>query len=159
MRSTERAEELGDFRWRRLLDEHNQILRRELKGFRGNEIKSLGDGLPATFDGPARAVHCSLSMIKAIRSLGLEMRAGVHTGEVEFDGSDVRGVGVHIASRIVAIAGAGEALVSRTVKDLVAGADLRFGQRGQSALKGITEPVDLFSASVGTGGVGSRETY
>lgn len=150
VRSTERAEELGDLRWRRLLDEHNDILRRELKRFRGNEIKSLGDGLLATFDGPARAVHCSLSMIKSIRSLGLEMRAGLHTGEVEFDGSDVRGVGVHIASRIVALAGAGEALVSRTVKDLVAGADLRFGQRGPSALKGITEPIELFSASVET---------
>jgi class 3 adenylate cyclase len=111
------------------LDEHNQILRRELRRFRGNEVKLLGDGFLATFDGPARAVSCALSMTKAVRPLDLELRAGLHTGEVEFVEADVRGVAVHIASRIVGHANAGETLVSRTVKELVAGADLYFVSR------------------------------
>jgi pimeloyl-ACP methyl ester carboxylesterase/class 3 adenylate cyclase len=148
--STERAEKLGDHRWRLLLDEHNHILRRELRRFRGNEVKLLGDGFLATFDGPARAVACSLSMIKAVRSLGLELRAGLHTGEVVFVDTDVSGVAVHIASRVAGQAGAGETLVSRTVKDLVAGVDLCFVSQGKFELRGITEPIELFSAAMGT---------
>jgi pimeloyl-ACP methyl ester carboxylesterase len=150
VRSTERAEELGDHRWQRLLDEHNQILRRELRRFRGNEVKLLGDGFLATFDGPARAVSCALSMIKAVRSLDIELRAGLQTGEVEFVEPDVRGVAVHIAARVAAHASAGETLVSRTVKELVAGADLCFVSRGKPELRGIAEPIELFSASTGT---------
>jgi pimeloyl-ACP methyl ester carboxylesterase len=148
--STERAEELGDRRWRQLLDEHDHLLRRELKRYRGNEVKSLGDGLLATFDGPARAVHCALSMIQATSPLGLKLRAGLHTGEVELGENDVRGVAVHIASRVAAHAGAGEALVSRTVKDLVAGADLCFTSRGNTELRGIADAIELFSASTGS---------
>jgi pimeloyl-ACP methyl ester carboxylesterase len=149
--STARAEEIGDRRWQHLLDEHNEILRREMKRFRGNEIKSLGDGFLVSFDGPARAVHCSLAMVNAVRPLGLEIRAGLHTGEVDLQNSDVTGLAVHIASRIAAHARPGETLVSRTVKDLVAGADLCFVARGEPELKGIVEPIELFSASMESG--------
>jgi pimeloyl-ACP methyl ester carboxylesterase len=145
--STERAEAIGDRRWRALLEAHDDIVRRELDRFRGREIKSLGDGFLATFDGPARAALCALSIIEAVRALGIEIRAGVHTGEVELDERDVRGVAVHIASRIASQAAAGECLVSRTVKDLVAGADLRFSGRGNPQLKGLAEPMDLFAVA------------
>lgn len=145
--STEHAESLRDRDWITLLNAHDDIVRRELTRFRGNQIKKLGDGVLATFDGPARATHCALSVVEAVRSLGIEIRAGVHTGEVELQESDVRGIAVHIAARIASQAAAGECLVSRTVKDLVAGADLKFTERGQQQLKGLTEPVDLFGAS------------
>lgn len=145
--STERAESLGDRRWKALLDTHDEVVRRELARFRGKEVKSLGDGFLATFDGPARAAHCALSVIEAIRTLGIEIRAGLHTGEVELEESDVRGMAVHIASRIAGLAAAGECLVSRTVKDLVAGAELRFLERGRPHLKGIVEPMDVFVVS------------
>ena len=130
------------------MNEHDRILRRELGRFRGAEVKSLGDGCLATFDGPARAVHCALSLIRAMRPLGLELRAGLHTGEVEREAADVRGLAVHIASRVAGHAGAGEALVSRTVKDLVAGADLSFTSRGKTELRGITDAMELFSAAI-----------
>jgi class 3 adenylate cyclase len=145
--STERAEALGDRRWRELLDAHDDAVRRELARFRGKEVKSLGDGFLATFDGPARAAHCALAAIEAVRALGLEIRAGVHTGEVELDKNDVRGVAVHVASRIAGRAAAGECLVSRTVKDLVAGADLKFLERGRPQLKGLAEPMDVFAVA------------
>jgi pimeloyl-ACP methyl ester carboxylesterase len=145
--STERAESLGDRRWKALLDAHDDIVRRELTRFRGKEVKSLGDGFLATFDGPARAAHCALSVIEAIRTLGIEIRAGVHTGEVELEETDVRGVAVHIAARITGQAMAGECLVSGTVKDLVAGADLRFSERGRPHLKGLDKPMDVFAVS------------
>jgi pimeloyl-ACP methyl ester carboxylesterase len=145
--STELAESLGDRRWKALLSAHDDIVRRELTRFRGKEVKSLGDGFLATFDGPARAAHCALSVIEAVRSLGIEIRAGVHTGEVELQETDVRGVAVHIAARIAGLAAAGECLVSRTVKDLVAGAELKFTERGKHHLKGFAEPMELSSAS------------
>ncbi len=145
--STKRAEALGDKRWRELLDAHNAIFRRELARFRGAEVKSLGDGFLATFDGPGRAIHCSLALIAAMRSLGIEIRAGLHTGEVEIGADDVRGIAVHVAARVVAQAQASECLVTRTVKDLVAGADIRFGERGKRDLKGLAEAVDLFAAA------------
>jgi pimeloyl-ACP methyl ester carboxylesterase len=145
--STERVEALGDRRWKSLRDQHDDIIRRELTRFRGNEVQSLGDGFLATFDGPARAAHCALSIIETVRALGMEIRAGVHTGEVELQKSEVRGVAVHIAARIVAQAAPSECLVSRTVKDLVAGADLRFAERGKRHLKGLVEPMDLFAVS------------
>ena len=144
--STEKAESLGDRRWKELLGAHDDIVRREFIRFRGNEIKSLGDGFLATFDGPARAAHCALSIIEAIRLLGIEIRAGIHTGEVELQESDVSGVAVHVAARIVGQAATGECLVSRTVKDLVAGAELKFTERGKQQLKGLSEPMELFAA-------------
>jgi class 3 adenylate cyclase len=145
--STEMAESLGDRRWKALLGAHDEIVRQELKRFRGNEVKSLGDGFLATFDGPARAAHCALSIIDAVRSLGIEIRAGVHTGEVEIEEADLRGVAVHIAARIAAQAAAGQCLVSRTVKDLVAGAELKFTECGKHQLKGLAEPIELSCAS------------
>ena len=145
--STERAQSLGDTRWKALLNAHNEVVRRELTQFRGKEIKSLGDGFLATFDGPARAVHCALSIIEAVRALGIEVRAGVHTGEIELEESDIGGIGVHIAARVVGHAAAGECLVSRTLKDLVVGANLRFADRGSQYLKGLAEPMNLFAVS------------
>ena len=145
--STQRAEAMGDRRWRELLDTHNSVFRGVLARFRGIEVKTLGDGFMATFDGPGRAIHCSLALIDALRSLGVEIRAGLHTGEVEVGSNDVRGIAVHIASRVAALAQPGECLVTRTVKDLVAGADVRFAERGKRELKGFADAVDLFAAS------------
>jgi pimeloyl-ACP methyl ester carboxylesterase len=145
--STKRAEAMGDRRWRELLDSHNTIFRRELARFRGVEVKTTGDGFLARFDGPGRAIHCSLSIIPAMRSLGIEIRAGLHTGEVEVGKNDVRGIAVHVAARVAAQAQASECLVTRTVKDLVAGADIRFTECGKRDLKGIAEPVDLFAVA------------
>jgi pimeloyl-ACP methyl ester carboxylesterase len=149
--STKRAEALGDKGWRELLDAHNSMVRRELTRFRGNEVKTLGDGFLATFDGPGRAIHCSLSLIAAMKSLGMEIRAGLHTGEVEIAANDVRGIAVHVAARVAAAAQPSECLVTRTVKDLVAGADIRFSERGKHELKGLAEPVDLFSVEPAQG--------
>ena len=145
--STERAESLGDHRWKALLNMYYEIVRRELSRFRGNEVETSGDGLLATFDGPARAAHCALSIIEAVRDIGIEIRAGVHTGEVELQKSAIRGIAVHIGARIMAQATVGECLVSRTVKDLVAGADLKFVNRGKRHLKGLVEPMELFAVS------------
>ena len=146
--STKRAVELGDRRWRTLLEQHDGIVRQELGRYRGREIKTLGDGFLATFDGPARAVRCALSIAGAVRSIGLEVRSGVHTGEVEVRGEDIGGVAVHIAARIAAMANTGEVLVSSTVRDLVAGSNLSFCERGAQALKGLLEPVRLFSVDI-----------
>jgi pimeloyl-ACP methyl ester carboxylesterase len=145
--STQHAEAIGDRRWRELLDAHNSIFRRELARFRGIEVKTLGDGFLATFDGPGRAIHCSLALIATLRSLGIEIRAGLHTGEVEVGQNDVRGIAVHVAARVVALAQPSECLVTRTVKDLVAGAEIRFTGRGKRDLKGLAEAIDLFAAS------------
>ena len=145
--STKHAETIGDRRWRELLDVHNSIFRRELARFRGSEVKTLGDGFLATFDGPGRAIHCALALIAALRSLGIEIRAGLHTGEVEVSQNDVRGIAVHVAARVVASAQPNECLVTRTVKDLVAGAEIRFTERGKRDLKGLAEAIDLFAAS------------
>jgi pimeloyl-ACP methyl ester carboxylesterase len=145
--STKRAEAMGDKRWRELLDAHNVLFRRELARFRGVEVKTTGDGFLARFDGPGRAIHCSLALIAAMPSLGIEIRAGLHTGEVEIAADDVLGIAVHMAARVAALAQAGECLVTRTVKDLVAGADIRFAERGKRELKGMADAVDLFAAS------------
>jgi class 3 adenylate cyclase len=142
--STARAEQIGDRRWRDLLDTHHASV---LARYRGSEVKSLGDGFLATFDGPARAVRCARAIAEAIRPLEIEVRCGLHTGEIEITTNDVRGIAVHIASRVSALAGAGETLVSRTVKDLVAGSGLQFEERGRHALKGILEPMELYAAS------------
>lgn len=145
--STSRAAEIGDERWRDLLDAHHAIVRRELARYRGSEVKSLGDGFLATFDGPARAVRCACTIAEAVRPLDIEVRCGLHTGEIEIGEKDVQGIAVHIAARISALAGAGEILVSRTVKDLVAGSALRFNDRGKHSLKGLQDAMELYAAS------------
>jgi class 3 adenylate cyclase len=145
--STARAEQLGDQRWHNLLDAHHTAVRRELARYRGIEVRSLGDGFLATFDGPARAVRCACAIVEAVRPIGIQVRSGLHTGEIERADNDVQGIAVHIASRVSALAAAGEVLVSRTVKDLVAGSGLRFNERGRHSLKGLQEPMDLYAAS------------
>jgi pimeloyl-ACP methyl ester carboxylesterase len=135
--STQKAVELGDRRWRELLAGHDAIVRRQLERYRGREVDTAGDGFFATFDGPARAVRCATSIRDAVRALGLEIRAGVHTGECELDGEKVRGVAVHTGARVSALAQPGEVLVSGTVRDLVSGSGLAFDDRGEHALKGV----------------------
>jgi pimeloyl-ACP methyl ester carboxylesterase len=145
--STERAAELGDARWRELLSAHQAAVRRELTRFRGVEVKTLGDGSLATFDGPARAIRCGRGIAEAARSLGLGVRVGLHSGEVELMEDDLGGIAVHIAARVGALASEGEVLVSSTVKDLVAGSGIRFEDRGSEHLKGIADEWRLFAAA------------
>jgi class 3 adenylate cyclase len=145
--STERAEQLGDARWRALLSEHHAAVRRELARHRGREVKMLGDGALATFDGPARAIRCGQAIAATARSSGVDVRIGLHSGEVEVIGEDVGGIAVHIAARVGALAGAGEVLVSSTVKDLVAGSGIGFEDRGTRQLKGISDEWRLFAAA------------
>ncbi|MCH9053521.1 MAG: adenylate/guanylate cyclase domain-containing protein [Proteobacteria bacterium] len=144
--STARAEALGDRRWRDLLEAHNKVVRAELERFRGSEVRFTGDGFLTTFDGPARAIRCGLAIAEGVRPLGIDVRIGLHTGEVNFSGGDVHGIAVHIAARVAALSGAGETLVSRTVKDLVAGSGISFKDFGIHALKGIPEEWQLFRA-------------
>jgi len=129
-----------------LLEAHNTTVRRELERFRGNEVKTLGDGFLALFDGPGRAVQCGLAIAREAEGLGIPVRIGLHTGECEQMGEDVGGIAVHIASRVSALAGAGEVLVSRTVKDLVAGSRLGFEARGTHNLKGVPDEWQLYLA-------------
>jgi class 3 adenylate cyclase len=136
--SSERATELGDRRWRELLERHHHITRRELERFRGREVDFAGDGVLATFDGPARAIRCARAIAAGVRELGVELRAGLHTGECELlDGGKVAGIAVHTGARIAAGAESGEVLVSATVKDLVAGSGIEFEDRGEHDLKGV----------------------
>ena len=137
VRSTERAAGLGDRQWRALLDRHDAVIRHELDRFRGQRIKQTGDGVLATFDGPGRAISCALALRRALRSEGVSIRAGAHTGEIELRGDDVAGLAVHLAARVMAAAGEDEVLVSSTVRDLVVGADYRFEDRGDHELRGI----------------------
>jgi class 3 adenylate cyclase len=143
--STERAMELGDTEWRRLLEQHHEVVRRVLERFRGKEVGTAGDGFLATFDGPARAVSAALAARDAVRELGLEIRAGVHTGEVELVGGDVAGIAVHMGARIASAAAPGEVLVSSTVKDLAAGSGIEFEDRGEFSLKGVPERRRLYA--------------
>ncbi|MBI3647772.1 MAG: adenylate/guanylate cyclase domain-containing protein [Actinobacteria bacterium] len=147
--STQHAARLGDKEWTRLVERHNDTVRKQLERFRGREIDTAGDGFLATFDGPARGVRCALEATRAVQPLGLEIRAGVHTGEVELAGEKVRGLAVHIGARVAALAGAGEILVSSTVKDLVAGSGLIFEERGEHALKGVPGVWRVFAAAEG----------
>jgi class 3 adenylate cyclase len=142
--STQRVSEVGDRRWAELLSAHDDVFRRELGRFRGHEVDTAGDGFFATFDGPARAARCALALVDAVRPLGLEIRAGLHTGEVEIADGARRGVAVHIGQRILAQADGGEVLVSSTVKDLVAGSGIAFADRGLHELKGVPEEWRLF---------------
>jgi class 3 adenylate cyclase len=136
--STQRAAELGDSRWRQLLESFSGGVDRELGRFRGRIVKSLGDGILATFDGPARAISCAGAISELARSrFGLELRAGIHTGEVEVIGTDIGGIAVHIAARVLASAEPGELLVSGTVKDLVVGSGISFEDRGEHELRGV----------------------
>ncbi len=143
--STERAAQLGDRRWRDLLETHHTLVRKELERFRGREIDTAGDSFLATFDGPARAIRCSVAINETVRPLGIEIRAGLHTGEIEVMGDQVGGLAVHIAARVAANAGPSEVLVSQTVKDLVAGSGIRFADRGSHILKGVPEEWRLFA--------------
>ena len=145
--STEMAADLGDRRWRGLLELHESVALREIERAPGRLIKFTGDGLMATFDGPARAVQCLQSIGRHLEPLGLPIRAGVHTGEVELIGDDIGGIAVHVAARIAALAGAGEILTSSTVRDLVAGSGIVFEDRGEQSLKGVPEPWRVFAAT------------
>ena len=146
--STQRAAELGDAAWTDVLTAHHARVRDELARFGGREMRTTGDGFFALFDGPARAIRCALALVRAVRSLGLEIRAGLHTGEVELAGDDVEGVAIHIGARIAALAGTGEVLVSRTIKDLVVGSGLTFHDRGIHTLKGVPDQWQLFAAAI-----------
>jgi class 3 adenylate cyclase len=145
--STERAATLGDREWRALLERHHALVRRELERWRGKEVDTAGDGFLATFDGPARAIRCACATRDAMRTLGLEIRAGLHTGECEIIGSNVAGIAVHIGARVAALAGPGEVLVSSTVRDLVAGSGIAFEERGEHALKGVPEKWRIYAVS------------
>jgi len=145
--STKRAAEFGDLRWKELLARHDAAVRAMLARYRGNEVKTMGDGFLATFDGPARAVKCAQGICEAVKPLGLEVRAGCHTGEIELLGADVGGIAVHIGARVGALAGPSEVLVSSTVKDLVAGSGLVFEDRGERELKGVPEPWHLYAVA------------
>jgi pimeloyl-ACP methyl ester carboxylesterase len=145
--STETAVKLADRAWRDLLGAHHQRVRSLLGRYRGREVDVAGDGFLAVFDGPARAVRCGLAISEDARAIGLPVRVGVHTGEVELDGSAVRGIAVHIGARIGAFGAPGEVLCSSTVKDLVAGSGLHFESRGEQHLKGVPEPWHLYAAS------------
>jgi class 3 adenylate cyclase len=143
--STEYASRVGDGRWREMLSEHHTIVRGELARWRGTEVKTIGDGFLATFDGPARAVHCAHDIVTNVSPLGLKVRTGLHTGECELVGDDVAGMAVHIGARVMAHAQAGEVLASSTVKDLVVGSELRFEDRGAHALKGVPDKWRLYA--------------
>jgi pimeloyl-ACP methyl ester carboxylesterase len=145
--STELAADLGDRRWRDLLEQHNTLVRRELDRFRGRELSTAGDGFLATFDGPARAIACACSIRDAARRLGLQIRFGLHTGELELAGSEIRGIAVHTGARVVGKAGPGEVLASSTVRDLVAGSGLEFEDRGSHELKGVPGEWRLYAVS------------
>jgi class 3 adenylate cyclase len=143
--STKRAAELGDREWRLLRERHDGAVRQLLTRFRGHEVKNLGDGFLATFDGPARAIRCAAAISDAVLPLGIAVRSGLHTGEIELTVDDVTGIAVHIAARVAAQADAGETVVSSTVRDLVAGSGLRFEDRGSRVLKGLPDEVHLYS--------------
>jgi pimeloyl-ACP methyl ester carboxylesterase len=146
--STARAEAVGDRAWRDILDAHDAVVRREFAHFGGKEVKSLGDGFLATFDRPARAIRCALEIVQAVQPLGIAVRVGAHTGEIDLVEGDLRGIAVHIASRVMAFAAANEVLVSRTVKDLVAGSGLVLEDHGVHSLKGVPEDWHIYRALV-----------
>jgi pimeloyl-ACP methyl ester carboxylesterase/class 3 adenylate cyclase len=146
--STQRAAELGDALWAEVLSAHHAIVREQLPRYGGREINTTGDGFLATFDGPARAIRCAFAIMAGLRPLGLEIRAGIHTGEVEQSTDGVRGVAVHVGARIAALAGADEVLVSRVVRDLVVGSGIRFADRGSHVLKGVPDEWQVYAAAI-----------
>jgi class 3 adenylate cyclase len=143
--SSEKAAALGDRAWGELLERHHDAIRRQLGSFRGQEVDTAGDGFFATFDGPARAIQCACAIRDDLGELGLEVRSGLHTGECERVGEKVAGIAVHIGARVAAVAEPGEVLVSRTVKDLVAGSGIELDDRGEHELKGIPGGWQLFA--------------
>ncbi len=145
--STEHAVQVGDHRWRTLLDAHDKTVREQLRRHRGREINTTGDGFLACFDGPARAIDCAGEIIRTSREIGLGVRAGIHTGECERRGDDIAGLAVHIAARVGSLADPSEVLVSRTVTDLVAGSGITFEDRGEHSLKGIPDSWSLYAAN------------
>jgi class 3 adenylate cyclase len=145
--STERAAQLGDARWRRVLEQHDTVVRRTLELHRGREIKRTGDGFLATFDGPARAIRAASTIAQSVRGLGIEVRAGLHTGECEVMNGDLGGLAVHIGSRVMDYARPSEVLVSSTVKDLVVGSGIDFEDRGQRELRGVPGEWRLWAVS------------
>ena len=149
--SSEKAASLGDRAWRGLLERHHALLRRQLMRYRGREVDTTGDGFLASFDGPARAIRCACAIVDAVGELGIEIRAGLHTGECELVDGKVAGIAVHTGARVASHARPGEVLVSSTVKDLVAGSGLTFDERGVHELKGIPGQWSLFAVSAGGG--------
>jgi DNA-binding NarL/FixJ family response regulator len=145
--STERAAEVGDQRWREVLDRHDALIRQQLDGHGGREVKTTGDGFLAVFDGPARAIRCALAIRDALRSEGVEVRIGLHSGEVELRGDDVGGIAVHIGARVAGSAKAGDVMVSSTVRDLVTGSGIEFVDRGDHYLKGLPDRWRLFAVT------------
>jgi class 3 adenylate cyclase/pimeloyl-ACP methyl ester carboxylesterase len=145
--STRRAAELGDRDWRALLDAHDAVVRAQLDRFRGREVNASGDGFLATFDGPQRAIRCAMAIRGAVRALGIEVRAGLHTGECEIRGNNIGGIAVHIGARVSALAGPNDVLVSSTLRDLVIGSGLEFEDRGTHQLKGVPGDWHLFAVS------------
>lgn len=143
--STKRAAELGDQRWREILASHDRLVRSHIQKYRGREVKTTGDGFLATFDGPARAIRCVMECVEEVKTLGIDIRAGLHCGEVEIIGDDIGGIAVNIAARVGALASTGEVLASRTVRDLVAGSGIGFEDRGETELKGVPEKWQLYS--------------
>jgi class 3 adenylate cyclase len=147
--STRRAAELGDRRWKRLLGEHQEVVRELLGRYGGREIKTTGDGFLATFDGPTRAVECARAIVADAEALGIAVRAGLHAGEVELIGEDIGGIGVHVAARICDCAAGGQVLTSATVHDLAAGSGIHFEPAGSRALKGVDDPVQTYAVAAG----------
>ena len=145
--STRRAAEMGDRNWRALLDAHDAIVRSQLSRFRGREVNTSGDGFLATFDGPQRAIRCAVAIRDAVQALGIEVRAGLHTGECELRGEDIGGIGVHIGARVSALAGPNDVLVSSTLRDLVIGSGIQFEERGTHELKGVPGQWRLFAVT------------
>jgi len=145
--STRMAAQLGDSNWRALLDAHDAVVRSQLARFRGREVNTSGDGFLATFDGPQRAIRCALAIRDAVQALGIEVRAGLHTGECELRGDDIGGIAVHIGARVSALAQANEVLVSSTLRDLVIGSGLEFDDRGAHTLKGVPGEWLLFAVA------------
>ncbi|HEX6580500.1 MAG TPA: adenylate/guanylate cyclase domain-containing protein [Actinomycetota bacterium] len=143
--STERAAAIGDRRWRELLDRHDELIRDELARHGGRAIKTTGDGFLALFDGPARAIRCSVAIRQALEAEGVEVRIGLHSGEVELRGEDVGGIAVNLGARVAATAAPGEVVVSSTVRDLVAGSGITFVDRGEHDLKGMPDRWRLFA--------------
>jgi class 3 adenylate cyclase len=142
--STGQAARMGDRRWGELLATHDNLIRAEVDRFRGRVVKFTGDGVLATFDGPARAIHCACAIRDAVHALGLEVRAGLHTGEIELQEHDVSGIAVHIGQRVASLAAPQQVLVSRTVADLLAGSDITFQDHGEYELKGVPGTWRLF---------------
>jgi class 3 adenylate cyclase len=154
--STARAAAEGDRRWHRLLDAHDTTVRDELERFRGEEVQTTGDGFLAAFDGPGRAINCAQAIATRARDLGLDVRAGIHTGECELRGNDLAGIAVHIGARVAALGGPGEVLVTSTVRDLVAGSGIEFKDRGSHALKGVPGEWQLLMAEPSLSGATTR---